>query len=77
MTKFFARDFLVQFSPFIFKVGVNSSRGVTINSLRKALSTVEGIEIVYEHGHYRVVIDHPCYCDYAVLQTHIAKNKDL
>ncbi len=56
---------------------VKTSRGVTINSLRKALSTVEGIEIVYEHGHYRVVIDHPCYCDYVVLQTHIAKNKDL
>ncbi|MCL7987243.1 hypothetical protein M8998_04730 [Sphingobacterium sp. lm-10] len=56
---------------------VKTSRGVTINNLRKALSTVEGIEIVYENGHYRVAITSPCYCDYSVLRAQLAKNKDL
>ncbi len=56
---------------------VKTSRGVTINNLRKALSTVEGVEIVYKNGHYRVAISPPCYCDYTVLRHRTATDNDL
>lgn len=56
---------------------VKTSRGVTINNLRKSLNTVEGVEIVYKNGHYRVAISSPCYCDYAVLRHAMSNNHDL
>jgi len=40
-----------------------NSRGVAINSLRKSLSTLDGISIEYEEGVYRIVTKEPFYCD--------------
>lgn len=41
-------------------------RGVSINQLRKVLSNMDGIELVYEKGVFRLVTDERCYCDYLV-----------
>ncbi|WP_181151359.1 Kelch repeat-containing protein [Sphingobacterium gobiense] len=53
-----------------------TSRGVAINNLRKVLSELEGIEIVYEEGHYRVVFE-SCYCDYWDLKELLTQETDV
>ncbi|MFD1771387.1 Kelch repeat-containing protein [Sphingobacterium suaedae] len=54
-----------------------TSRGVAINNLRKVLSGLDGVEIVYEDGHYRVVFEPTCYCDYWSLQEFLSQNADI
>lgn len=41
-----------------------NSRGVTINHLRKVLSELDGIELTYEKGHFKIAHTAPFYCDY-------------
>lgn len=43
---------------------VKNSRGVTINHLRKALSELDGVELVYNKGYFRIVQTEEFYCDY-------------
>jgi hypothetical protein len=43
---------------------VKNSRGVTINHLRKALSELDGIELVYEAGFFKLEHTDELYCDY-------------
>ncbi|WP_186754033.1 Kelch repeat-containing protein [Echinicola salinicaeni] len=43
---------------------VKNSRGVTINNLRKTLNELEGIELVHEKGHYKIILNEEVYCDY-------------
>lgn len=43
---------------------VKNSRGVTINNLRKTLSELDGIELIHEKGHYKIVFHEEAYCDY-------------
>lgn len=43
---------------------VKNSRGVTINHLRKALGELEGIELVYNKGYFKIVQTNEVYCDY-------------
>lgn len=43
---------------------VKNSRGVTINHLRKALSELDGIELRYEKGRFKIEQDINFYCDY-------------
>ncbi|MCE4562891.1 DNA-binding transcriptional activator [Maribellus sp. CM-23] len=43
---------------------VKNSRGVTINHLRKALSELDGIELIYERGCFKIVQTDELYCDY-------------
>ena len=38
-------------------------RNVTINSLRKALTDVEGFKIVFENERYKVSLEDTCFCD--------------
>lgn len=52
---------------------VKNLKGVTISNLRKALSEIEGVELVYEKGYFKIVISEPCYCDYTYLNTLLAK----
>lgn len=40
-------------------------RNVTISSLRKALSGVNGLKIEFENGKYRAAIEDTCFCDLA------------
>lgn len=40
-------------------------RNVTLNSLRKALSDIEGLKIVFEDDKYKAVLDGGCFCDLA------------
>jgi hypothetical protein len=43
---------------------VKNSRGVTINHLRKVLSELDGIELIYEKGHFKIIQTQEFYCDY-------------
>jgi len=46
---------------------VKNSRGVAINHLRKALSGVDGLSIVFDKGCYRLEMKEPAYCDVMAL----------
>lgn len=39
-------------------------RGVTINNLRKVLNELSGAEVVFDKGHFHLLITGDCYCDY-------------
>lgn len=43
---------------------VKNLRNVTINKLRKVLTEIEGISLVYEQGLFRIDVSDSCYCDY-------------
>ena len=43
---------------------VKNSRGVAINSLRKVLSNLDGVDIFFEAGRYRIEFAPVAYCDY-------------
>lgn len=43
---------------------VKNSRGVTINHLRKVLNELDGIELIYEKGFFKIVYTDQFYCDY-------------
>lgn len=43
---------------------VKNSRGVTINHLRKVLSELDGIELIYDKGHFKIEQKEGFYCDY-------------
>ncbi len=44
---------------------VKNSRGVTINHLRKAISEIDGIELIYEKGSFKIIKTEEFYCDYS------------
>lgn len=44
---------------------VKNSRGVTINHLRKVLSELDGIELIYEKGCFKIAHSDAYYCDYS------------
>lgn len=54
---------------------VKNSRGVTINHLRKALSELDGIELIYEKGYFKIVQTEALYCDYTRCLQIIAANE--
>lgn len=43
---------------------VKNLRGVTINHLRKALSELDGVELIHEKGNFKIVQTDQFYCDY-------------
>lgn len=43
---------------------VKNSRGVTINHLRKVLSELNGIELIYDKGCFKIIQTTELYCDY-------------
>lgn len=44
---------------------VKNSRGVTINHLRKIIKELDGIELIYQKGLFKILINSKlCYCDY-------------
>lgn len=43
---------------------VKNSRSVTINHLRKILNELDGIELVYEKGYFKLTFNSAVYCDY-------------
>ncbi|HYF68319.1 MAG TPA: kelch repeat-containing protein [Ohtaekwangia sp.] len=60
---------------------VKNSRGVTINHLRKVLSELDGIELIYEKGHFKIAQTDVFYCDYTrcleiISTTEIAEYRD-
>lgn len=42
---------------------VKNLKGVTINQIRKNLAELDGVELVYDKGYFRLVFT-DCYCDY-------------
>jgi two-component SAPR family response regulator len=54
---------------------VKNSRGVTINHLRKALSELDGIELIYEKGYFKIAQTEEFYCDYTRCIQIIAENE--
>jgi two-component SAPR family response regulator len=46
---------------------VKNLKGVTISNLRKVLTEIEGVELVYDKGYFKILISEPCYCDYFTL----------
>jgi len=52
---------------------VKNLKGVTISNLRKALTEIDGVELVYEKGFFKIVISESCYCDYTSLNTILTK----
>jgi DNA-binding SARP family transcriptional activator len=54
---------------------VKNSRGVTINHLRKVLSELDGVELIYEKGHFKIEQTNQFYCDYVRCIEIIAKNE--
>ena len=49
-------------------------KGVTISNLRKALAEIDGVELIYERGFFRIIINEPCYCDYCHLKLLLDNN---
>jgi two-component SAPR family response regulator len=43
---------------------IKNLRGVTINHLRKVLEELDGIQLIYEKGAFKLVINAPCHCDF-------------
>lgn len=43
---------------------VKNIRNVTINHLRKCISELSGLELMYDKGYYRLTLTDDCYCDY-------------
>jgi two-component SAPR family response regulator len=43
---------------------IKNSRSVTMNHLRKVLEEIDGIEVVYQEGTFKLEIHKPFYCDY-------------
>ena len=43
---------------------VKNSRGVTINHLRKVLTELDGVELIYERGYFKLILADNLYCDY-------------
>lgn len=50
---------------------VKNLKGVTVSNLRKALAEINGIELIYEKGFFKIVINEPCCCDFFCLHTHL------
>jgi hypothetical protein len=53
---------------------VKNSRGVTINHLRKALSELDGIELIYDKGYFKIEQSDAFYCDYTRCMQIITSN---
>lgn len=57
---------------------VKNSRGVAINHLRKSLSNLDGISVVFRDGRYIIEYEEPFYCDYiAFLEQTEVENADM
>ncbi|MFD2598960.1 hypothetical protein ACFSQ3_08345 [Sphingobacterium corticis] len=56
---------------------VKTSRNVAINNLRKSLSDLDDIEIVYENGQYKLIMAENCYCDHQNLIKHLSAQHKL
>ncbi len=54
---------------------VKNSRGVTINHLRKALSGLDGVELIYRKGYFKIEQSESLYCDYTKCMQIISANE--
>ncbi len=43
---------------------VKNSRGVALNHLRRTLSELDGVSLVFEKKMFRIIFEEDCYCDY-------------
>jgi len=54
---------------------VKNLRGVTLNQLRKVLQELDGIELVFDKGNFRIKKQESCYCDLIELDQLMADQK--
>lgn len=54
---------------------VKNLKGVTTNHLRKILTELDGIELIYGKGYFRINVSEPCFCDY-LASCALLNNKD-
>ncbi len=54
---------------------VKNSRGVTINHLRKVLTELDGVELIYDKGYFKLILADELYCDYIRCLQIISGNK--
>lgn len=50
-----------------------NSRGVAVNSIRRALKNVEGLALEYRDGHYFLDVSEEMNCDFIRLKSHLAE----
>lgn len=55
---------------------VKNLRGVTLNQLRKIISELNDIELVYDKGYFKLILGDNCYCDYFYFQNLINLNNN-
>ncbi|MEG1586895.1 MAG: DNA-binding transcriptional activator [Bacteroidales bacterium] len=60
---------------------VKNSRGVTINHLRKILGELDGVELIYQKGYFKIEQNENFYCDYSrfieiISSNHSESNKE-
>jgi hypothetical protein len=55
---------------------VKNSRGVTLNHLRKVLSELDGIELLYDKGYFKIEQKQQFYCDYSRCMQIISSNEE-
>lgn len=61
--------------PYKPKEKVKTSRNVTLNHLRKVLAELDGVEVIYEKGHFCLKMSDECYCDYSTCLKMISDGK--
>lgn len=50
-------------------------KGVTMNNIRKILQDVDGVELAYQKGYFKLLISKECYCDYLSYKTLIGREE--
>lgn len=56
---------------------VKNSRGVTINHLRKTLEEIDGLELIFEKGFFKMVMGGDFFCDYVRVATLLSDEEQL
>ncbi len=57
---------------------VKNLKGVTMKQIRNILSEIDGIELVYDKGYFKVNIDETvCYCDYVLFSYFMDSSKSI
>lgn len=56
---------------------IKNSRSVAINHLRKVLQELDGIEVVYRNGYFKLQMLPPLYCDYTELKAILAAGEAM
>lgn len=54
---------------------IKNLKGVTMNHIRKILQDIDGLELTFQKGYFKLVFDKECYCDYLSYVSLIGKEE--